>query len=68
MFQLFEYAVILQPKTKRDGEVLEEGRVIVEPQTVLAKDAEQATLLAGRAIPDEYMDKLERLTLAVRPF
>jgi hypothetical protein len=48
--------------------VTEEGRLIVQPTTVLAADENQATLLAGRSIPDEYMDKLDRLTLAVRPF
>lgn len=66
--QLFEYAVILQPKKDKDGEVTEEGKLVVEPTTVLAKDGDQASLLAGRSIPEEYLDRLDRLTLAVRPF
>lgn len=66
--KLYEYAVILQPKLDKDGEVVEEGKLVVEPATVLADDESQAQLLAGRAIPEEFMDRLERLTLAVRPF
>lgn len=66
--QIYEYAVILQPKEDKDGEVVEEGKLIVEPTTVLAADETQATLLAGRAIPEEFIDRLDRLTLAVRPF
>jgi hypothetical protein len=66
--RLFEYAVLLQPKEDKDGEVIDKGRIIVEPVTVLAEDQEQATLLAGRAIPEEFMDRLDRLTVAVRPF
>lgn len=68
MLKLYEYAVILQPKEDKDGEVVEEGKLIVEPKTVLAADDAQASLIAGRAIPDEFMDRLDRLTLAVRPF
>jgi hypothetical protein len=66
--QLFQYAVILQPKRDKDGELTEDGRVIVEPTTVLAKDQKQAELLAGRAIPDEQIKNLERLVVVVRPF
>lgn len=65
--QLYEYAIILQPKEDKDGEVVEEGREVAFKR-VLARDHEQATLLAGRAIPEELLDRLDRLTIAVRPF
>ena len=68
MLKLFEYAVILQPKLDRDGEVTEEGKVVVEPTSCLAKDESQASLIAGRAIPEDVIDKIDRLTLVVRPF
>lgn len=68
MLKIFEYAVILQPKEDKDGIITEEGAIIVQPTTVLAKDEKQAALLAGRAIPENQIDKLDRLTLAVRPF
>lgn len=66
--RLYEYAVILQPKLDKDGDVKEEGKVVVNLTAILARDEEQATLLAGRAIPDEFLDRLDRLTVAVRPF
>jgi hypothetical protein len=66
--KLYEYAVILQPKLDKDGEIVEQGSVIVSPTSVLAEDQPQATLLAGRAIPEKEMAKLDRITVAVRPF
>jgi len=68
MLKLFEYAVILQPKLDKDGGEVEAGAVIVPPSTVLAEDQAKATLLAGRAIPEKEISKLDRLTVAVRPF
>jgi len=66
--RLFEYAVILEEKLNKDGEVVEEAEIVTEPTTVLADDQEQASLLAGRSIPEEYMAKIKRLTVVVRPF
>ena len=66
--KLFEYAVILQPKLDKDGNVTDEGKILVEPTTVLTADMDKATLLAGRAIPDASIDDLDRITVAVRPF
>ena len=68
MLKLYEYAVILQPKQDKDGEFTDPGKLIVAPTAVLAEDESQAQLLAGRAIPEENMFDLERLTLVVRPF
>lgn len=66
--RLFEYAVILQPKEDKDGEEVEPGKVVVEPETILCKDPDQAGMIAARSIPDEFIDKLDRLTVVVRPF
>lgn len=66
--QLYEYAVILQPKIDKDGEITEKGEVVVEPTTILANDQEQASLIAARAIPESFIDRIERLTVAIRPF
>lgn len=68
MLKLYTYAVILQPKEDKDGTVIEEGKIVVPPTTVLAKDDQQAALLAGRAIPEDQIVNLDRLTLAVSPF
>lgn len=66
--RLYEYAVILQPKEDKDGNVVEEGKILVDPATVLARDDQQAGVLAARAIPEEEIDKLDRITVVVRPF
>ena len=68
--KLYEYAVILDEKVDRDDEIVEEAKVVVEPQAVLARDDAQAQLLAARSIPEEYVSngKLDRLTVVVRPF
>ena len=49
--KLYEYAVILDEKEDRDGEIVEEAEVNVEPTAVLARDDAQALLLAAGAIP-----------------
>lgn len=66
--RLYEYAVIRQGLVNKDGQVTEKAELIVEPTRVLADNEEQATLLAGRAIPDEHLDDLQRISLVVRPF
>ena len=68
--KLYEYAVILDEKTDRDGEVTEEAAVVVPVTAVLARDDAQAQLLAARSIPEEFTTngKLDRLTVVVRPF
>lgn len=68
LMQLFEYAVIKNEKLDKDGEVTDDASLIVEPTTILARDAKQAELKAARAIPDSEMDNLDRLTVVVRPF
>lgn len=66
--KLFQYAIILQPKENKDGEVVEEGKVLVDPKTVLVADQAQANILASREIPVEYIGQLDRVMVVVRPF
>jgi hypothetical protein len=65
---VYQYVVVLQPKLDNDGNVVEEGQIIVEPTVVLASDADQAMMLAARKIPDGFMDRIGRINVAVRPF
>lgn len=70
MATMFEYAVILNEKRDKDGEVTEPAEMVVPVTAVLARDEDQAQLLAARAIPDEIAGngKLDRLVVVVRPF
>jgi hypothetical protein len=65
--KLYEYAIIRQEKKGKDGNVSEKAKLL-ERGEVLASSPENATLLAGRAIPETELEHLERITLAVRPF
>lgn len=70
MASLFEYAVILNEKRDKEGEVVEEAKIVVPVETILARDEDQAQMLAARAIPEEMVGngKLDRLMVVVRPF
>ena len=65
--QLYEFAAILDPteEAAKDGA---KAQLILDVQRQLASDASAATLLAARAIPDEYVEHLDRIRVIVRPF
>lgn len=70
MAKLFEYSVFLEEKRDKDNDVVEEAQVVVPVTATLARDENQAQMLASRAIPEEMLKdgKLDRLTVVVRPF
>lgn len=61
--KLFEYAVIYNPRAKE-----EVSKLVIEPTTVLAKSEKEANFIAARAVPEDYVGKLDQLEIAVRPF
>jgi hypothetical protein len=65
--KIYQYAVILHPseKEKKDGK---KSELIVDLRSVLAADDKAAMVLAARAIPEEYIAKLDRIEVAIRPF
>lgn len=66
--QLYEYAIIKQEKLDKDGDVVEAGAILVDPTYVLANSVAEVNIVASRAIPEDAIGDLERITLAVRPF
>ena len=66
--KLYQYAVIYVPKPVGDKPSPEKPKIVVEPTTVLADDEKAATLIAARAIPETYTDKLSECEVAIRPF
>jgi len=68
--RLYEYAVLLEEKRDKDGEVVDPAEVIVPITDIVARDDAQAQMLAARAIPEEYVanGKFDRLVVVVRPF
>lgn len=65
--KIFQYAVIYHP-TEKEKEAGGKDELVVSLQSCLAPDINGATLVAGRAIPESYLSKLEQLEVAVRPF
>jgi hypothetical protein len=70
--KLFEYAVLYHPKTKKNaaGEVTEEKKseVIADVTRVLAVSDAEVSIIAARAIPADFLGKLEDVEIVVRPF
>lgn len=65
--QLFEYAIILEEDRDENDKVVEKAQVL-KKSDVLADSKENAMILISREIPEAYLEMLERVTLAVRPF
>lgn len=63
---LFEYAIILE-EVREKGKVTEKASVLKRGE-VLSDSRDNATILISREIPEEHLEHLERVTLAVRPF
>lgn len=68
--KLYEYAVVLDEKRDRDDEIVEQAEIVVPVTVIMARDDDQAKMLAARSIPDEHVGngKLDRLIVVVRPF
>lgn len=66
--RLFQYAVLLQP-TVEEHETGKKAEIVIPPtKFFLAANESEVVMLASREVPQEYMDKADRLEVAVRPF
>jgi hypothetical protein len=66
--RIFEYAVIYHPRKKSKDEEVKRSEMIVEVTRVIATSDQEVVILASRKIPDTYLDKLDEIEIAVRPF
>lgn len=73
--KLFEYAILYHPaptKEDKDRGVKQPSKIIqVNGQDitrVVAEDVNEVTLRAARMIPEDYLDRLQQIEVAVRPF
>lgn len=65
--RLFQFAVIYNPSGEERKKGAKPG-VLVSVTECLATDEQGATLIAARQIPEAYLDRLERIEVAVRCF
>ncbi len=69
--KLFEFAVIynpLQTQAQKDLGEKPKSELVVDVTRLLANNEKEALMMAARAIPDKYTDKLEQVEIACRPF
>lgn len=69
--KLYQFAILYHGRMTKAIE--EEGkepesRILVEPRTILAKDDKEALIVAARQVPEEYLQKLSQVEIAIRPF
>lgn len=69
MKKVYEFVVVYNPPILPDNNSAfkEEASIIAEGR-VLAVDDKVALLLAGRKIPEDYVGKIDNVSVAVRPF
>lgn len=65
--KLYQYVAFLRP-TEDEEKAGSIGQVIVQPTTILSVSDQAASILASRAIPEAFIDKIDRIEVAVRPF
>lgn len=69
--KLFQIAILFHPvqtQAEKDAGASPKTKLVKQPEFVLAVDEKQASTLAARMIPDEYVDKLDQIELAIAPF
>lgn len=65
--KLYEWVIIFEGVKDKDDEWKEKPALLAENKT-LAENEEQAQIVAARSIPESHLERLDRVTIAVRPF
>lgn len=65
--KIYEYAVLYHPKGKKD-DLPKPSELIVDVKRVVAADEKSVAIMAAREIPTEYVDRLDQIEIAIRPF
>jgi hypothetical protein len=69
--RLYEYAVLYHPgqtKLQKDRGEAPKSKIVQDVTRLVARDEKEVMLIAARSIPKEYLDKLNQVEVAVRPF
>ena len=65
---VFEFVILHHPKSKKKDAARPKSRVVVDLERVIAKDQQEAVIVAARRIPENLMSELEDVEILVRPF
>ena len=65
--KLFQYAILWHPTEaqRKDGQT---DKMLVDVKTLLQKDQNTALMAIAREIPTEFVDQLDQVEIAIRPF
>ena len=63
----YQYLIIWNP-TEQQEEDGQKSKIVSEIRTILARDERSATLIAARDIPKEYLEQIDQIEVALRPF
>lgn len=65
--KLYEYRILYIPLNE-DDEVPKEKPKVLANGELFAKDQKEVDLRCARMIPEEYVDRLDEVMVATRPF
>lgn len=69
MKQLFQYTVILDEYTEKEGKKeYKDSKIIIEPKYILAKNERDVIFKVTREIPEEHADQPDNVRILVRNF
>ena len=66
--KVFEYVIVEHPTAKERKEHSNRSKIVAGPEAVLASDEKAAAILAGRAIPEALIQKLDHIEVSIRSF
>lgn len=69
--KLFERAVLYHPrptKEQRDNGETPKSVVVMKPDYILAASDQEVSIQTARALPEEYLVRLDDVEILVRPF
>ncbi len=66
--KLFQYAILWHPTEKQVKDEGGKSKVLVELETILAKDQESAAMAAAMEIPSDNKSELDQIEIVLRPF
>jgi hypothetical protein len=69
--KLFERAVLYHPrptKEQKDSGEVPQSVIVMAPDYILASSDQEVSIRTARALPEQYLTKLEDVEILVRPF
>jgi len=66
--KLFQYAIFYVPTKEEVKEQKLGPSIIKDVSSIIAKDEREVTIKVAREIPETYVDRLDHVVIAIRPF